>query len=502
VRACAFGERAVLVDLEVEGSPSRATLSHAVAAALARALPDADVVVGGGVVVVHGAMPAGAIDALAAIARRALADPHASSLGGRAHVLRVAYDGPDLEPVAGALGLRPADVVSLHAEREYAVELVGFLPGFAYLGPLDPRLVVPRRRSPRPIVAAGSVGIAGGFTGVYPSTSPGGWTLLGRALDAVLFDPRREPPALLAPGDRVRFEPAAAADARSPAPARPAGAAPAPMPARAVVLERTPPGTTIQDAGRPGLLSRGLPPSGPLDSEAFDAANVAVGNRPGAAALEIPLGELELRTRGSVLASIDGEPARLVQDGERLVVPAVGRAVRYLALRGGAGVPLVLGARATLPAARLGGLEGRPLRRGDAVPIGDDRGLPAPGRSAALAEPPVPAVLDLDPGPHVARFPPGALEALVAGPWRVSRHADRVGTRLEGARVPREGADLGLPAPMVRGAIQIATDGTPIVLGPDHPTTGGYPVLAVVRRASWPLAARLRPGTPVTLRIA
>ena len=85
------------------------------------------------------------------------------------------------------------------------VELIGFLPGFAYLGPLDPRLTIGRRETPRPRVPAGSVAIAGGYTGVYPAASPGGWHLLGRALDVSLFDPLRDPPALLRPGDHVRF---------------------------------------------------------------------------------------------------------------------------------------------------------------------------------------------------------------------------------------------------------------------------------------------------------
>jgi allophanate hydrolase subunit 2 len=93
------------------------------------------------------------------------------------------------------------------------------------------------------------------------------------------------------------------------------------------------------------------------------------------------------------------------------------------------------------------------------------------------------------------------MEAMLAGAWRISRLGDRVGVRLEGARVPREGPDLALPAPMIRGAIQVTTDGTPIVLGPDHPVTGGYPVLAVVRRDDQPRLARLRPGDEVRFRL-
>lgn len=116
-------------------------------------------------------------------------------------------DGPDLDSVAELTGLRAADVVELHAGREYRVWFLGFAPGFGYLGPLADELVVPRLPTPRERVPAGSVAIAGPQTAVYPFAMPGGWRLIGRT-EAPLWDVRRDPPALLAPGDRVRFVPA------------------------------------------------------------------------------------------------------------------------------------------------------------------------------------------------------------------------------------------------------------------------------------------------------
>jgi allophanate hydrolase subunit 2 len=173
--------------------------------------------------------------------------------------------------------------------------------------------------------------------------------------------------------------------------------------------------------------------------------------------------------------------------------------VRYLAVHGGIAVPERLGACATLIAARLGGFEGRPLRRGDPIPVGGAH------VSAGAAIPPIlreeRAPIAIDPGPHAHRFPPDAMDALLATAWRISRWGDRVGVRLEGGRVPREGPDLALPAPMLRGAVQVTTDGTPIVLGPDHPVTGGYPVLAVVRRTDLPRLARRRVGEEVRFQL-
>lgn len=117
--------------------------------------------------------------------------------------IAVHYDGPDLARVAERAGLRPDEVAELHASREYAVRVVGFLPGFAYLGEVDARLALPRLASPRTRVPAGAVAIAGEYTGIYPFASPGGWNLIGTAVDFHAFSPERG--AALQLGDRVRF---------------------------------------------------------------------------------------------------------------------------------------------------------------------------------------------------------------------------------------------------------------------------------------------------------
>jgi inhibitor of KinA len=120
-------------------------------------------------------------------------------------------DGPDLDDVAVRTGLAADEVVRLHASAEYVVAMVGFAPGFPYLVGLPARLAVPRLDTPRLRVPAGSVGIGGGQTGVYPRVTPGGWRIIGRTPRA-LFDPDRDPPALVAAGDVVRFRPIATAD--------------------------------------------------------------------------------------------------------------------------------------------------------------------------------------------------------------------------------------------------------------------------------------------------
>lgn len=121
------------------------------------------------------------------------------------HVVDVVYDGVDLDDVAALTAMSVEEVVRRHAAPTYTVAFLGFSRAFPYLVGLDPALVVPRLESPRPSVPAGSVAMGAGFTGIYPASTPGGWRLLGRSR-VTLFDEGRDPPGLLAPGDRVRFQ--------------------------------------------------------------------------------------------------------------------------------------------------------------------------------------------------------------------------------------------------------------------------------------------------------
>ena len=130
--------------------------------------------------------------------------PDADAVAGEPVEIPVSYDGEDLPEVASLTGLEVEEVVRRHTAPEYTVAFLGFSPGFPYLVGLDPALEVPRRDTPRTSIPAGSVGLAGGQTGIYPTASPGGWQLIGRT-EVTLFDPDRDQPALLGPGSRLRF---------------------------------------------------------------------------------------------------------------------------------------------------------------------------------------------------------------------------------------------------------------------------------------------------------
>lgn len=198
-----FGEGALLVEL---GSPERA---QALAASL-RARPVRGVleaVPGLETVLVELSQPGADPDALMGELEDRVASLDVAAEPGRAHVIPVVYDGPDLADVAALAGLTTDEVVALHGAAELRVLFCGFAPGFAYLGDLPPRLRVDRLKTPRMRTPAGAVAIAGRMSGIYPADLPGGWRVIGRT-DLTLFDPHREPPVTLLPGDRVRFEPA------------------------------------------------------------------------------------------------------------------------------------------------------------------------------------------------------------------------------------------------------------------------------------------------------
>ncbi|HEX8134376.1 MAG TPA: 5-oxoprolinase subunit PxpB [Actinomycetes bacterium] len=199
MRAHPAGDRALLVEVE-----DLATVHRLLAALRAADLPGvAELVPGYRTVLIQADPRRLDLDRLAA-ELPGWRLPSAEAVAGGTVEVPVRYDGEDLEEVARLTGLEVTEVVRRHTAPEYTVAFLGFSPGFPYLVGLDPALAVPRRDTPRTAIPAGSVGLAGDQTGIYPSASPGGWQLIGRT-EAVLFDPDRDPPALLQPGGRLRF---------------------------------------------------------------------------------------------------------------------------------------------------------------------------------------------------------------------------------------------------------------------------------------------------------
>lgn len=419
--------------------------------------------------------------------------------------------GPDLDALATTAGLSAAEVVECHTGTTYRVYMLGFLPGFAYLGTVDPRIAAPRLASPRLAVPAGSVGIAGRQTGIYPRLSPGGWRIVGRTA-LTLFDPARTPAALLRPGDHVRFVPVPAAstepdpqvdDRQPPVPAL----APA---ARGVTVLSAGLLTTVQDEGRWGHQASGVPVAGALDRVSARVANALVGNPRGTPMLEATLVGPELRidcaarvavAGGDLDARLDGRPLpphapSTCRAGSVLRFGARRAGARtYIAFDGGLALPRILGSASTHVLSGLGGLGGRALQTGDRLPLGPEQGAPGTPR-VEIVSPARPggARLRVLPGPQDDCFPEAAFELLERTRFTIAPQSDRMGYRLVGGRLPREDGREMVSDATVPGALQVPPSGEPILLMCDRQTTGGYPQMVTVISADLPVAGQLAPG--------
>ena len=280
---------------------------------------------------------------------------------------------------------------------------------------------------------------------------------------------------------------------------------------RSLTVVKAGPLTTVQDLGRPGLAYLGVPRAGAVDEPALRLANRLVGNAEDAAGLECTLLGPTLRAETALTVALTGAPAKSTVDGQpadhgvpvRLPVgatlrigPARAGLRGYLAVAGGIDVPPVLGSRST---DTLSGLGPAPLRDGDVLPVGQQVGKATPE-----AAPPFPSAaaveLRVHPGPRVDWFTDAAWARLVSAEYTVSPTSNRVGARLAGPALER--AVRGeLPSEgLVSGAVQVPAGGEPLIFLADHPTTGGYPVIAVVDPGDLARVAQARPGTVVRFR--
>lgn len=405
-----------------------------------------------------------------------------------------AEDAPDFPRLIEQSGLSREQLIEAIARLSLRVRFLGFLPGFAYLDGWPPEWQLPRLDTPRALVPAGSFAVAGPSAGFYPRSSPGGWNLIGRS-DAAFWNPLAAPPNLLSPGDEVRIVPRSiTASGREALRARVADGEP--------VAEVIAPGTysILIGPARVSNLEIGAFPGGPFDPEAAGIANRSVGNAPDAAVIECALSGPRLRFLARTSLSWSGAAADLTVDGRRVADPrvividegsvlAIGRigpgARGWLAMSGGWGV------------AELPGMFPPPLRAGQPLTrseshagTGKIRGLvrELPGKIGAIAGP---AIVD-----------PSRLEDLRRVTWIATDRMDRTGVRLVGTGEAGERPPASLPStPLQFGSVQWHPDGSLLIMGPDHPVTGGYlQVMTIPSRELWKVS-QLTSGTAVRWRI-
>ncbi|MCW2749190.1 MAG: allophanate hydrolase [Aeromicrobium sp.] len=267
----------------------------------------------------------------------------------------------------------------------------------------------------------------------------------------------------------------------------------------------------IEDGGRPGRGHLGVSPSGAFDRTALRQANALLGNDPGAAVIELLGGGLVLRAEESTLCAVTGAvgPITLdggsatygrglrMQPGQTLILGPPTTGLRtYVGVAGGFAVTGELGSSST---DTLAGLGPSALKAGDRLDIGPRRPLPdledipPLGRVGDLT-------LDVIIGPRDDWFTADTVRLLLESRWEVGTASDRIGVRLSGSMLDRARSEELPSEPCIRGSIQVTADGQPIVFGPDHPVTGGYPVIAVVVNAHTDLLAQAAPGQSVRLR--
>lgn len=280
-----------------------------------------------------------------------------------------------------------------------------------------------------------------------------------------------------------------------------------------IEVVRPGPLATVQDLGRPGYAHLGVPRSGAADVPSLRLANRLVGNPEDAAGIEFTLGNAALRFHSPAWIAVAGAPLDLrldgrpfgmsgpvhVPEGGVLLLGTPSRGLRsYLAVRGGLTCEPTLGSRSTDLLSHLGP---SPLAAGTRLPFGR---VDTPMNVDLAPVPPLPdaPVLRIVPGPRDDWFVPDALTVLTSNPYTVTPTGNRVGVRLEGPPLVRAREGELSSEGMVTGALQVPPNGNPILFLSDHPTTGGYPVLAVVRHHDLPRAAQLRPGDTVRFRLS
>jgi KipI family sensor histidine kinase inhibitor len=527
-RVAWFGETAILVE------PLPSEDLHSLAEAL-RAVDGVDDVLPGSVVLVRAGTDSieSVRDTVSSIPEHRTGG-HTAERTGRVVDVPVVFDGPDLAEIAFAAGTTEQGVLEMICGAELRVAYLGFSPGFPYIVGLPEQLTRLRRRSvPRTMVAAGSVAIAAGYLGIYPQSSPGGWNLAGRT-GLQMFDPHVAPYAALQPGDAVRVVPGDPASLTAAPGSDPSGGSDRPRCAslRRLVVEAPGTLTTLQDSGRRGVGHLGVPRAGPGDPDLMRLANLVVGNDPGAGVLETTLDGPVLRFDSPVHLVVVG--AALAVDGRALdpgaVVPVrsgdlveVGRSHGlhgYVAVCGGIWGPRLFG---SCSSDLLSGLGIGPLRARDELALGE------PGRPRGYAAP-----IERNPTIRVlANEGFGVTEQLdllaelTSGTFTVAPESNRVGVRLKGERpvsapgvsASRQADERGdmvggahlphlshLPGllgsyGMVEGAVQVPPSGEPIVLGCDHATMGGYPVIATVITADIGSVAQRMPGDTVRFEV-
>ena len=412
-------------------------------------------------------------------------------------------------------------MIQKHQQSVWQVAFIGFAPGFAYMtSPDRPFSDIPRLSVPRKKIPAGSLGLAGQYSGIYPKDSPGGWQLIGTTSEK-MWDLQRQNPALLLPGMTVHFEdvthlPTSVPVPEQISPTHKAQSSKALFTVTAASLQML-----IQDEGRLNQSKMGVGSAGAMDISAMHSANRIVGNPTSTPVIEVFNGGLKAKVHSSMVIAVTGAISNILikfsngqtanfesyhaialDEGDEFHIQTPTAGLRnYLAVRGGIDVEPVLESASFDSLAILGPA---PLKVGDILYQAQVRTSNiCVTEIAKLNLPKVGDLVELDivMGPRTDWFEAESIERLCQQPWLVTHESNRVGLRLLGELplVRKIRRELESEATSM-GALQIPPNGQPVLFMNDHPLTGGYPVIASVAKHHWDLVAQIPAGCQIKFR--
>lgn len=418
----------------------------------------------------------------------------------------VCYEGvfaPDLNIVANQAGMTTDEVILRHTAKTYQVSMMGFLPGFAYLSGLDERIACPRKATPRLQIPAGSVGIAGQQTGIYPLDSPGGWQLVGTT-PLQLFAPEKENPFLIDADTNVRFYAISEEEFyRIKTLSKTDVFVKQELITGGIEVLKAGLYSTIQDLGRRKFQRFGVPISGAMDVLAMIEANYLCANQPNTPVIEVTMGGLSLlfheATRialsGAGKATLNGIPCPfyktiIVSESDQLSILFNGQGYRsYLAVSGGFATLQPMNSASTYPKASLGDV----LKKGTILPIGMLEDSSVEKRSLPIRYPSNQVVIRVLQGQEFCWMKDESQEVFYSKPFSLTNQSDRMGYRLSGEALHLANTNQLLSTAVTKGTIQLTPAGDLIILMSDAQTCGGYPRVGQVIWSDLSLLAQLKP---------
>jgi KipI family sensor histidine kinase inhibitor len=454
-------------------------------------------------------------------------------------IISVCYEeefAQDLSFIANEKNISKEEVIRMHSSAVYKVYMIGFSPGFPYMGIVNDSIAVPRKTTPRAMVEAGSVGIAGKQTGIYSFNTPGGWQIIGRT-PLKLFDTEREISSLLKAGDTIQFQQISSEEfyQQQQLPSvknhETKNSEDIGGEIKAIIKK---PGiaTTVQDAGRFGFQSQGVVTGGAMDLFAYRTGNLLVGNNQDAAAIEITFANTEIVFEQDALIAVCGRGADLfingvpapvwktiaIKKGASLFFKNNNEGAKmYLSIAGGWDVKKIMNSSSTYLPANFGGYNGRTLQQGDLLKANTKLSEVSlqiissiqSGKNfiAALWSIQLPdffnynvKIIRVLKGPEQDWFKDSSIENFYSSSFIVSNAADRMGYRLNGSMIMKKESKELLSTAVTKGTLQVTPDGNMILLMSDCQTTGGYPRIAQVAAADLNICAQLKPGDSITFK--